>query len=795
MIGILIAVVVFVFPITMMLFYSESDIQHQYVPHENGVVILRTLLWSLGVGLCSTLIGWAVGLKIALLRKSTFAIIIVILFMTLAIPSYAVYYAWWQAWPTGSWLHHFIVQNRLLLFAMKVCAFLAFVGWAWPIPACIAALSNRRDNGLALLKNLDGSSLYQGFCTRVRAEKKLLFASVIIVGAITASNTTCFDLAQISTVGNELRAVVASGGSYSSAPWLSFFSVLVAIIASFIFLRCTAVSQHQSEIFKHKQSILPVVIVWILLTGGPLFLSAILSLGGDGLQLWSQYSNDLTLSGSIGIVVALLTSLLVLTSMSMHLSSSACFNYLANCFDFFWILLACLPASMLASIIGDAWHLVQLEVVDRTPVVLILAQVAKIGFIGSLAGRWAASNQKLQTLFRLDAPKTISTFIRAANPRLLQAICATLAISFAMSIGETALTSELAPPTSSHPISIALLNAMHYQRPQIVTSMLFVLVAFVAISGVMLIFINKKLVVTTILMCALVSCTQYEEVKPPVTTVIGSAGHSDGHFMTPRAIDSDESCIVVIDKSGRLQRFSLDGTFLSSWELSLSGTGFPTGVSIDEKGNIWIADTHQHRILVLQPDGTELLSFGEYGTEDGQFLYPTDIAFSAENLVYVTEYGGNDRISVFKTDGTFVYSIGHHGVDRNGFRRPQSIAVDPITGHLFVTDSGNHRIVVLSPKGEVIRLISEMGRENAQMLYPYGILIDSPNSILVCEFGTNRLHRFSMDGESVQLWGSAGSEIGYFRTPWGIAKTPNGIVVADTGNNRLQLLPDMMTKQ
>jgi DNA-binding beta-propeller fold protein YncE len=743
----------------------------------------------------ATIIGWYVGLRIAPLKRSTFVIIIVVLLMTLALPSYAVYYAWWQIWPTGTWFHRFVVQHDLLLFAMKVCAFLAFVGWSWPIPACIAALSNRKNNGLLLLQNLDGTSLCKRIILRVQAEKKVLFASVIVVVAITASNTTCFDLAQVSTVGNELRAVVASGGSYTSAPWLSFSGILVAIIASFVFLRSATIGQHQSNLVEQKNSILPIVIVWILLTGGPLLLSAISSLGIDGLQLWSQYKYDLLMSGSIATIVAVMASVLVLTSMSMQLSTSKSSRYLANCLDFFWILFACLPSSMLASIVGNAWHLANLDFVDRTPFVLILAQLAKIGFVGSIAGRWAASCQKLQTLFRLDAPKSFLLFIRAANPRLVQAICITIVISFAMSIGETVLTSELAPPTSNHPISVALLNAMHYQRPQIVTSMLFVLISFVSISGVLLIALNKKFTASLLLACVLFSCQQHEEAGPLNTKIIGGAGFTDGNFMTPRAIDSDENTLVVIDKTGRLQRFSHDGTFLSSWDLKLSGTGFPTGVSIDDEGNIWIADTHQHRILVLSPDGKEMLSFGEYGTDDGQFLYPTDIAFGVDGEVYVSEYGGNDRISVFDKNGKFLRSMGHHGEDRNGFRRPQSIAVDTSTGYLYVADSGNHRIVVRSPSGDVINIISGMGRQQTQMLYPYGILVDSPNSFLVCEFGTNRLQRFTMDGQSVQIWGSAGSNIGFFRTPWGIARTSDGIVVVDTGNNRLQLLPDMMTTQ
>ena len=40
--------------------------------------------------------------------------------------------------------------------------------------------------------------------------------------------------------------------------------------------------------------------------------------------------------------------------------------------------------------------------------------------------------------------------------------------------------------------------------------------------------------------------------------------------------------------------------------------------------------------------------------------------------------------------------------------------------------------------------------------------------------------------------GGAGDETGLFKTPWAVETGQGGIIVADTGNNRLQRLPDMM---
>ena len=710
--------------------------------------------------------------------------------MSLAIPAYAIYYAWWQSWPAGSWLHEYVVQHGLLETAMQVCAFVALIGWSWPIPALVAAMSSRSSNGLLLLHKVDGAPLLKRIAHHVRAEKKMLFASLMIVAAMTATNTTCFDLAQVATIGNELRAVIASNGTFWSAPWLSFSSVLIAGIASLALLRCNTHQQY-ATVRKHE-TVWPVAVVWVLLTGGPLLLSALSSIGNDSVQLWAQYKGDIGMSAIIAISVGAISCLIVVSSMTLHLSPTKQVKMLANGLDFVWIFVACLPASLIASIFGHAWHLVHFDSIDRTPLILILAQVTRIGFVGSLAGRWIASCKKTRILCQLDAPQSIHSLCKATYPNLLQAIFVVFAISIAMSFGEVALTTQLAPPSSHQPISVSLLNAMHYQRPQIVTSALFLLVSIAVVGGICVVVINRKFAVTAAFLFVLVAC-QVDEKKPiPNATITGSTGYSNNYFMTPRAIDAKGEMIVVIDKTGRLQRFTHEGKFLSSWELELSGTGYPTGVSIDGEGNIWIADTHQHRVLVLDPKGDKVMTFGEYGTEDGQFLYPTDIAFGMDGEVYVSEYGGNDRISVFDRSGNFIRTIGSHGDGQNEFRRPQSIAIHSSTGNLYVADSGNHRIVVLSRDDEVLHTISGVGRKKAQLLYPYGILIDTPDSFLVCEYGNNRLQRFSLEGQSLGTWGSAGSELGLLRTPWGVAATSSGIVVADTGNNRLQLLPCIM---
>ena len=514
--GVVIAVIVVVFPAMMLIFQPTIETGHQYVPHDNGAILLRTFLWALGVGVLATAIGWPIGLRISTLQNSSFSIVILTLIMSLAIPAYAVYYVWWQSWPAGSALHKYIVLHNLLPFAMKTCVLLALVGWSWPIPAIISATVNRGNAGLLVLHRIDGTSLLQRCIIRIQSDKKILCASVALVAALTASNTTCFDLAQIATVGNELRAVVASSGSAMSAPLLSLSGLLVASLASFFVFRTFQVKRTQVQV--KQRSVIPIACIWLVLSGGPLFMSAYSSIRGNGFHLWSHYGGDLLVSTYIALCVAIVLCLLVISSMFLHLekTKSKRVKRLANGLDFVWILIACLPASLVASTVGTAWHALNFEFLERSPFVLVLAQVAQFGFVGSLAGRWAASCPKLKVLQQLDSTTSVRLLLTASKPRVLQAICITLAIAIAMSFGEVALTSQLAPPSSNHPIAVALLNAMHYQRSQIVTSALFVMIAIAAIGWFVLVVINRKVLVSVLFLSGL--------KVPLIATVLGEGG-------------------------------------------------------------------------------------------------------------------------------------------------------------------------------------------------------------------------------------------------------------------------------
>ena len=61
-------------------------------------------------------------------------------------------------------------------------------------------------------------------------------------------------------------------------------------------------------------------------------------------------------------------------------------------------------------------------------------------------------------------------------------------------------------------------------------------------------------------------------------------------------------------------------------------------------------------------------------------------------------------------------------------------------------------------------------------------------TIMVSEFGNNRVQRFDASGRSLGVWGRIGRGEGDVQYPWGVAEGDHEIFVLDSGNNRVQVM-------
>ena len=103
-----------------------------------------------------------------------------------------------------------------------------------------------------------------------------------------------------------------------------------------------------------------------------------------------------------------------------------------------------------------------------------------------------------------------------------------------------------------------------------------------------------------------------------------------------------------------------------------------------------MADFRNNRIQIFTHDGTFLAKWDSYGSGDGQFNRPIEVAVDACDHVYVADHK-NDRIQVFSTDGTFLTKWGSRGSGDGQFYGPWDVTVDAC-GNIFVADHVNRRI-------------------------------------------------------------------------------------------------------
>jgi uncharacterized protein (TIGR03663 family) len=160
------------------------------------------------------------------------------------------------------------------------------------------------------------------------------------------------------------------------------------------------------------------------------------------------------------------------------------------------------------------------------------------------------------------------------------------------------------------------------------------------------------------------------------------------------AVDLGQARVVVFGDDGKAQADIASGDLKEVSTEAHAPSAW--GVGVGATGAVYIADTWNHRVLKYV-DGKKTAEFGKYGnpgSADAQLdllFGPRDIAIASDGSLYVTDTG-NDRIVVLDADLKPLRAFGGAGVDPGKFDEPTSVAFDPATGDLFVADLWNLRV-------------------------------------------------------------------------------------------------------
>ena len=259
----------------------------------------------------------------------------------------------------------------------------------------------------------------------------------------------------------------------------------------------------------------------------------------------------------------------------------------------------------------------------------------------------------------------------------------------------------------------------------------------------------------------------------------------------------------------------------TTWGSFGSGNGqfwYPNGIATDSKGNVYVADTINHRVQKFDGAGNFLAKWGSechwptkrtpqhcYDPDgagplalgDGQFSYPFGIAIDSKDNVYVGSGWNNHRVQKFDSQGNFLAKWGAYGNGDGQFKRPRGIAIDG-ADNVYVTDTDswdkpNNRVQKFDSAGNFLSKFGSTGNDDGQFprRSPHGIAVDNNGNIYVSDTlrmsNHHRMQKFDSAGNFLGKWGSYGHADGRFNEPRGVAVDQDGnIYVAEMGNQQIQ---------
>jgi uncharacterized protein (TIGR03437 family) len=248
----------------------------------------------------------------------------------------------------------------------------------------------------------------------------------------------------------------------------------------------------------------------------------------------------------------------------------------------------------------------------------------------------------------------------------------------------------------------------------------------------------------------------------------------------------------------------------------------PTGVAADKLGNVYIADSGNHRVRRVASDGS-ISTYagngapgfaGDGGAAASAQLYtPFGLALDPSGNLYIAELG-NSRVRKVSTTGTITTVAGNGTTAYGGdgglavnaqLYYPQAVAADAI-GNFYIADTLNFRVRMVTAGGLIATVAGngtagysgDLGQATAaQISSPTGVAVDSTGSLYISD-GASHVRKVypnglidTVAGNGIRGYSGDGGAATSARinAPGGLSVDSSGnVCFADTANNAVRML-------
>lgn len=194
----------------------------------------------------------------------------------------------------------------------------------------------------------------------------------------------------------------------------------------------------------------------------------------------------------------------------------------------------------------------------------------------------------------------------------------------------------------------------------------------------------------------------------------------------------------------------------------------PINLAVDDKGNIFVADTERKEIVMYNAAGEYLRAYGK-----GLGMKPVDVLADADSI-YVLDLAKNE-IKIFnRQSGELERAIGQNAEGVASLSIPTNFATDD-KGQLYITNVGSGSMVKMDRDGHILNTFGKIGDSFGEFTRPKGIAVDNRGFIYIVDGGVQNVQVYNQYFRFLTFFGDPPLPAGGLNLPAGVAVTTENL--------------------